>query len=263
MRPTKIVDDLSVSIGTDGVATVEIRRPPSNFFDADLIAAISDAYELLDDDPTCRAIVLCAEGKHFCAGANFGATATESSGSRGEAPRDLYLEAARMIDAKTPVVAAIQGAAIGGGLGLACSADFRVGCTETRMAANFAQLGFHHGFGLSMTLPPIVGQQRALELLLTGKRISGEEALEIGLLDRLVPVEEVRAEAHRFAVEIASSAPLAVASIRTTMRAGVSERYREATAREGQEQAWLRATEDFREGIRASAERRPPQFKGA
>lgn len=256
------IGDVSIDIGDDYVAFVEIHRPPSNFFDADLINAISDAYEQLDEDPSCRAIVLCAEGKHFCAGANFTAPAEASPRDAGAPPRDLYTEAARIIEARTPVVAAVHGAAIGGGLGLACSADFRVGCSETRMAANFAQLGFHHGFGLTITLPPIVGQQRALELLLTGKRIDGETAHQIGLLDRFVAADEVRAEAHRFALEIASSAPLAVASIRATMRAGLGERYRQATAHEGKEQASLRATEDFREGITASAERRAPLFRG-
>ncbi|MBE7518444.1 MAG: enoyl-CoA hydratase/isomerase family protein [Thermoflexaceae bacterium] len=254
--------DISIELGDDHVAVVEIHRPPSNFFDADLICAISDAYEQLDEDPACRAIVLCSEGKHFCAGANFGAPAEPPAQTGVSAPRDLYAEAARIIEAKTPVVAAVHGAAIGGGLGLACSADFRVGCSETRMAANFAHLGFHHGFGLTITLPPIVGQQRALELLLTGKRIDGETASRIGLLDRFVAVGEVRAEARRLAAEIASAAPLAIASIRATMRAGIGERYRQATAHEGREQARLRATEDFREGIRASAERRPPVFQG-
>ncbi len=261
MTTPTAIGDITIEISDDFVATVEIHRPPSNFFDADLINAISDAYEALDADPACRAIVLCAEGKHFCAGANFGAPADSRTQADGTA-RDLYAEAARIIEAKTPVVAAVHGAAIGGGLGLACSADFRVGCGETRMAANFAQLGFHHGFGLTITLPPIVGQQRAMELLLTGKRIDGEEAHRIGLLDRFVAPEEVRAEAHRFAAEIASSAPLAVQSIRATMRAGIGERYRAATAHEGREQAWLRATEDWREGVKASAERRAPVFRG-
>ena len=130
------------------------------------------------------------------------------------------------------------------------------------MAANFSQLGFHHGFGLTVTLPPIVGQQRALELLYTGRRIDGEEAYRIGLVDRLVSVADVRSEAHRFAAEIATAAPLAVASIRATMRAGLGQRYREATAHEGVEQARLRVTEDFREGIKATAERRPANFSG-
>ena len=254
--------DVTVAIGDDGVATVEIHRPPSNFFDAGLIRSISEVYESLDADPACRAIVLCSEGKHFCAGANFGAPAATPAPSGGAPAPDLYAMAVRMIVAKTPVVAAVQGAAIGGGLGLACSADFRVGCSDTRMAANFAQLGFHHGFGLTITLPPIVGQQKAMDLLLTGRRVAGEEAHAMGLLDRFVALEEVRDEAHRMAAAIAASAPLAVISIRETMRAGIGERYAQATDREAQEQATLRATDDFKEGIRASAERRTPEFKG-
>ncbi len=253
--------DVSVKVGENGVAEVEIHRPPNNFFDIDLIHALSSAYHALDNDPACRAIVLCAEGKHFCAGANFGAPAAPA-GTAAPTERSLYSEAAEMIGAKTPVVAAVHGAAIGGGLGLACSADFRVGSSETRMASNFAQLGFHHGFGLTITLPPLIGQQRALELLLTGKRIAGDEAYRIGLLDRFVEPGEVRAEAHRMAAEIASSAPLAVASIRATMRAGIGDRYRAATDHENEEQSRLRVTDDFREGIKATAERRPPRFLG-
>jgi hypothetical protein len=114
--------------------------------------------------------------------------------------------------------------------------------TNTRTAANFSQLGFHHGFGLTVLLPPIVGQQRALELLMTGRPIPGEEASATGLLDRSVEPGDLWDEAIRFAAEIASPAPLAVVSIRATMREGLGARTHE--------QDRLRATEDFREGIR-------------
>lgn len=260
----EIVRDVSVELGDDGIAVVEIHRAPNNFFDFDLIARLGEVYEALSDDVACRAIVLCSEGKHFCAGANFTAPSgdVKSGGVNQSVGGDLYAEAVRLIEGKKPVVAAVQGAAIGGGLGLACSADFRVGSSETRMAANFSQLGFHHGFGLTITLEPIVGQQRALELLYTGRRINGQEAHEIGLLDRFVEPERVRDEAIAFAREIASSAPLAVVSIRETMRAGIGDRYRAATKRERAEQDRLQQTEDWTEGIRASSERRAPVFKG-
>jgi 2-(1,2-epoxy-1,2-dihydrophenyl)acetyl-CoA isomerase len=256
-------DDVSVLVDGENVATVEIHRPPDNFFDVDLIRCLSDAYEELDGEDRCRAIVLCSEGKHFCAGADFtGRSSAEpvSSGVSGAAR--LYEEAARLFEATKPVVAAVQGAAIGGGLGLACSADFRVACPEARFSANFARLGFHHGFGLTVTLPAVVGQQHALELLYTGRRLSGEEAAAMGLCDRLVGRDELRAAARQMAAEIAASAPLAVQSIRRTMRGGLAEQVRSATDREFEEQERHRATSDFSEGVRAAAERRSPRFEG-
>jgi 2-(1,2-epoxy-1,2-dihydrophenyl)acetyl-CoA isomerase len=248
--------EVTVTVGDDFVATVELHRPPENYFDRALIGALADAYQALDADPRCRAIVLCSEGKHFCAGARL------TGHGLGDGPGALYREAIRLFEAAKPVVAAVQGAAIGGGLGLACSADFRVGCPQARFAANFARLGFHHGFGLSVTLPAIVGQQHSLRLLYTGRRIDGDEAERIGLCDRLVPAAQVRAAAHELAAEIAGSAPLAVQSIRSTMRGDLAGRIRAATGREGAEQNRLAATADWAEGVRATAERRPPRFEG-
>ena len=252
--------DVSVELGDDHVAEVEIRRPPNNFFDASLIRNLADAYEDLAAG-TCRAIVVCSEGKHFCAGADFH-NESDADSLPEEGAASLYREAVRLFRAPLPVVAAVQGAAIGGGLGVACSADFRVAAPEARFAANFARLGFHQGFGLSATLPPIVGQQFALEMLYTGRRIPGEEALARGLCDRLADLGSLRAEARALAAEIAGSAPLAVRSIRQTMRGHLADEVARITEREDAEQIRLRSTEDFAEGTRASLERRPPAFKG-
>jgi enoyl-CoA hydratase/carnithine racemase len=253
--------DVTVDIGDDFVAEVEIHRPPDNFFDTSLIRGLAEAYAVADREPSCRVIVLCAEGKHFCAGADFTAR-SQAEALPEEGAASLYREAVRLFRAETPVVAAVQGAAIGGGLGLACSADFRVGAAEARFAANFARLGFHQGFGLSITLPAIVGNQRALELLYTGRRITGEEAHRIGLCDQLAPLAEVRAAARQFALEIAASAPLAIRSIRQTMRGHLGDAVAAITDREDAEQVRLRTTDDFQEGVRAGAERRTPQFTG-
>jgi enoyl-CoA hydratase/carnithine racemase len=262
MRTDQQYGDVTVTLGDDFVAIVELHRPPDNYFDLTLIRSLADAYQALDADSRCRAIVLCAEGKHFCAGANLGGGGGEAGDALDGGPRALYREAIRLFEAGKPVVAAVHGAAIGGGLGLACSADFRVGCPEARFAANFARLGFHHGFGLTVTLPAIVGQQQSMVLLYTGRRIGGEQAAGIGLCDLLVPVGRVRAEAHALAAEIAVSAPLAVQSIRATMRGDLAGRIRAATDREAAEQGRLLDTADFREGVRAMAERRPPRFEG-
>jgi 2-(1,2-epoxy-1,2-dihydrophenyl)acetyl-CoA isomerase len=240
----------------DHVATVEIHRPPHNWFDLAVMTTLADSILGLDDDTECRAIVLCSEGKNFCAGADL-------SGSNLIEHTDLlYGQAARIFSNRKPIVAAVQGAAVGGGLGLALAADFRVATPETRFSCNFAKLGFHQGFGISVTLPAIVGQQRSLELMYTGGEVRGDAALEIGLADRVVPADEVRDAAHAFASEIAASGPLAVLSIRETMRGDLAERVRVATAREHAEQQRLRTTDDFAEGIRASTERRPPLFTG-
>lgn len=257
--------DLTVDI--DGhIALMEIQRPPHNYFDAALISAIGDALHDIDHQTDVRAVVLASDGRSFCAGAQFGANRAAPAeppppGDRHGAIR-LYRDAVRIFEAETPIIAAVQGAAIGGGLGLAVAADFRVAAPEARFSSNFSQLGFHQGFGLTVTLPRIVGQQAAWRMLMTGARLSGEEAYRIGLADDLVAAEDLRPKAMELAQQIASAAPLAVRSIRRTLRHGLADEIRLITDREQVEQDWLTRTEDFREGVRATAERRPGDFQG-
>ena len=257
--------EVTMEKGDDHVATVEFHRPPNNFFDVDLVRSLGDALEDLESDLDVRAVLLCSEGKHFCAGANFaGGERTSAAGAepRPDGTNPLYAEAIRCFRTSVPIVAAVQGAAVGGGLGVALLADFRVAAPEARFASNFARLGFHQGFGLSVTLPYVVGHQRALELLYTGKRITGEQALAMGLADRLAPLDSLRDEARALAAEIAGSAPLALRAVRKTMRTDLADAVAKVTAHESIEQARLQQTKDFTEGIRASAERREPQFTG-
>jgi len=254
--------DVAVAL-TEHIATVEIRRGPNNFFDIELIRSLAEAFEALDNEAECRAIVLAAEGKHFCAGANFHNGGAQSGLDRSvERGNPLYAEAVRLFACRKPTVGAIQGAAIGGGFGLALVPDFRVLCSETRFSANFVKLGFHPGFGLTYTLPRLIGWQRANLLLYSGRRINGEEAFAWGLGEVLTEPENVRAAAIELAKEIAENAPLAVQSTRATMRAGIAEAVKAATDQEFKEQHWLQKTEDHKEGIRAVAERRPGRFVG-
>lgn len=251
------------------VATVEIRRPPHNFFDHALIQQIANAFEALDADPACRAIVLAAQGKSFCAGADFGdGSALADDGQVKNKPganriQHLYAEAVRLFRTKKPIVGAIHGAAVGGGLGLALVPDFRVTCAEARFSANFTRLGFHPGFGLTVTLPELIGRNQAALMFYTSRRIKGDEAFAMGLADVLVPEAEVRSAALALAHEIATCAPLGVAATRATLRRGLAERIQAATDHELVEQTRLRQTNDFKEGVKASAERRTPEFTGS
>jgi enoyl-CoA hydratase/carnithine racemase len=240
---------------TAHVATIRLNRPPNNFFSFDMISALADALEELDTKDDCRCVVLAADGKNFCAGADFSGNASPYSTA------DLYNAATRLFRTNKPFVAAVNGAAIGGGLGLALSADFRIASPESKFSANFAQLGFHHGFGLSVTLPRLVGEQKAAELLFTGRRLNGTEAHAIGLVDQLVATSEIESAAFALASEIASSAPLAVESIRATLRNGIADQVAQATQREMAEQTRLKATADFAEGTTAVAQRRPAEFQ--
>ncbi len=249
-------DHVSVQRHDEHIGVVTLRRPPNNYFDTALIDAVGSAYEELDGSGWCRAVVLAAEGKHFCAGLDFSADSDRDIAA-------LYRAALRLFAAPLPVVAAVQGAAIGGGFGLALSADFRVATPGSRFSANFAKLGFHHGFALTVTLPAAVGRQAAADLLLTGRRIGGEEAMALGLCDRLSDPDNLLAHALDYAGELAASGPLAVRSIRATLRRGLVEQAELAMEREYTEQMRLADTADFREGVRAAAERRSARFQGA
>jgi len=257
MTPTDAVfGDVTATVDDTHVAEVELHRPPANFFDATLLSGAVDAVAW-SADHGARAVVLCSEGRHFCAGLDFGATDKPEPSALAA----LYDTARALVDSPVPLVAAVQGSAVGGGLGLALAADFRVAAPTTRFVANFARLGFHQGFGISLTLPAVVGRQRALELLTTGRRVEGTEALAIGLCDRLD--DDVRAGARVLATELAGSAPLAVRSIRRTLRAELVDGFGAMVDHERAQQLRLFETADFREGIAAAADRRPPEFHGA
>ena len=257
--------DIAVARLDGHVAQCEIQRGPNNFFDQQLIKDLADCLEALDGDGAVRALVLCAEGKHFCAGANFGSAdrAAELEERTQDGRNPLYDEAVRLFRCKKPVVAAVQGAAVGGGFGLALMADFRVVGPATRMTANFVKLGFTPGFGLTHTLERIVGAQRANLLFMTGRRINGETAHEWGLGDVYAADGEVRAAAIRLAQEIAENAPLALLSLREQMRAGLADAVHAITTIESREQKWLQQTSDHQEGVRAVGEKRPGNFTGA
>lgn len=263
MSLEQISDDVSIQVA-DYVAMVEFKRPPLNFFDIELIQSLDSAFKYVEEKTNCRAIVLASEGKAFCAGAKFSSEEGDSQSVLGEEGKQnpLYQAGIQLFACKLPIIAAIQGAAIGGGLGLALVADFRVACKESKFSANFVKLGLHPGFGLTHTLPTLIGQQKAALMFYTGRRIDGEQAFEWGLADVLCEQEHVRTEALLLAREIADGAPLALRSIKETLKQGLHETLVMQTERENNEQAWQKNTKDFKEGIKSVAERRTGHFSG-
>lgn len=255
-----MTDEADIEFTRNGhVAHLRWSRPPHNHVDPDFMRRLADHLDAFDEDPNCRVVVLSAEGKTFCAGADFRATGTSAEID----PAPFYEHAMRLFRTRKPMVAAVHGAAIGAGLGLALVADFRVAGPSTRLSANFVRLGFHPGFGLSETLPRLIGTQRASTLLYTGRRIDGTVGLALGVIDELVNSDaEVLVRAIALAHELASTAPVALQSTRATLRQGLADAVFAANQRELQIQREQFKMADFREGIAATAERREPVFTG-
>jgi enoyl-CoA hydratase/carnithine racemase len=243
------------------VIGIGMNRPPANYFDEQLIRSIADALDEVDQSPHARAAVLYSLTRHFCAGADLQGRAVASPIDPKEGASRLYAQALRLFNARTPIVAAVGGAAIGGGLGLAMVADFRVASTRASFSANFSRLGFFPGFGLTASLPRVIGHQHANRLFYTGERISAARAFEIGLVDQLSEEGQELDSAIEFAREIALSSPRSVALLRRTFREAVLQAVESAIPVENAHQISLMTDPDFAEGIQAASERRLPNFR--
>lgn len=251
-----------VTISTRGhVREICFAHPPHNHATVEVLGAIADALDAADADDAIRAVVLASEGRVFCAGADL----ATKGGFGGDAASDplwqFYEQAMRTFTAKKPIVAAVQGAAIGAGLGLAVAADFRVAAVDAKLAGNFTRLGFHPGFGLTISLPRLIGHQRAAEMLLTSARYRAERVLDWGLVDRITAPGDALEGAHELAAEIAGNAPLATEATRATLRAGLADAVRAQLVHEHAVQGRLRATEDYAEGVASVFERREADFR--
>jgi len=244
-----------ITVTADGaVAVLTFSRPPHNYFDAALLRRLAEALEALDQSDAIRAILIRSEGDVFCAGAKF----SGREGVRGTAfdPAEIYREGLRLFRTRKPIIVAVQGPAVGGGLGLTLVGDFRVVAEESRFTGNFVKIGIHPGFGITYLLPRIVGFQNAAMMLYTGRRLSGQQAREIGLADVVVPRSELATAALALAREIAEAAPLALEATRATLREGLAAAIERQTGHECAEQISLFATDDYSEGVVAVAERR-------
>lgn len=260
-------DGAAVTYRRDGlVGVIQLCRPANrNSMTAELLDAFAATSAAARADGEARAIVVTGSGTSFSAGADF-KEAVQRGGA--DLPPDersfaMYVPFLSVLDLEVPVIAALNGHAIGGGFGLALACDVRIAAREGRYGANFCRLGLSPGMAISYLLPRVVGASRAAELIYGAELIDGERAAAIGLASEAVPAAEVLPRAMALAGRIAENAPLAVRYSKALVREGLGWAVAEHARREAFFQARTVASSDAAEGIAALLEKRPPAFRGA
>jgi enoyl-CoA hydratase/carnithine racemase len=247
----------------DRIARITLNRPENrNSMTPEVLEGFREATARAAEDDDLRCVIISGSGRSFCAGADF---RSQVQTGDGRLPHErsfaMYEPFLSVLDLEVPTIAAMNGHAIGGGLGLALVCDLRVANRDARYGANFVRLGLHPGMATTYILPRLVGMPRAAELLFTGRIISGEEAAAAGLANHAVAPDEVLARSEALAREIAGCAPLAVRMTKRILYRNVDFEPRPAAELEAHAQSRSLETEDAREGIRALLEKREPEFK--
>ena len=239
-----------------GIIRVRINRPEvMNACDGDTYNAIADAWDELENDPGLRVGILSGEGRAFCVGTDV--KWVNSPDAEGFQDR-LY---PRLLTLTKPVIAAIHGHCNGGGLEQALGADIRVAAEGAHFGFGEIRLGWIPGGHGTQRLPRVIPLGNALELLYTGNRIDAQEAYRLGLVNHLVPADQLMAKCEEIAADIIKSAPLAVQKMKTVVMQGLDMPLVQAVKLENESFEWLMQTEDAKEGATAFAEKRTPTWK--
>jgi enoyl-CoA hydratase/carnithine racemase len=241
------------------IAYVTINRPERlNACDFEAYGMLAKIWREFRDDARLRVAILTGTGERaFCAGSDI----KDNYVARpGEEPPESPFEL--MYDLYKPIIAAINGHANGGGLEQALACDIRVAADHAQFGLGEVRLGWLPGGGGTQRLPRLIPLGRALEMLYTGNRIGAQEALRLGLADYVVPLAELMPKCEAIAAEICKSAPLAVSRIKQAALRGLDQPLRDGLKLERELYTWLQGTEDAREGARAFAEKRPPNWRG-
>ncbi|TBH21330.1 enoyl-CoA hydratase/isomerase family protein [Thermus thermamylovorans] len=246
----------------EGLALVTLKRPEAlNALSQDLLQELAEVAEVIAQDPEVRAVIFAGEGKAFAAGADLKEIAAlkDPFAAREYAllGQQVFAEIAAL---PVPTIAAIHGYALGGGLELALACDLRVAAKGAKLGLPEVGLGLIPGFGGTQRLPRLIGRGRALDLILTGRHVPAEEALALGLVNRLG--EDALEEAKKLARQILKNAPVALALAKESVVRGEGLDLAEALEIEADLFGYAAATEDMREGVRAFLEKRPPGFRG-
>lgn len=254
----------------DGIATITLNRPHAlNAISLPMLASLSAALRDADTDSSVRVIVLTGAGRGFCAGLDlkemFGAATDAHSGAVGLISGEFDLQNSPPVVLHTtdkPVICALNGAAVGYGLDLALGCDIRIASEQARLGAVFTRRGILPESGGTWLLPRLVGWAKATELVFRGRMLDAQEALALGLVNAVVPHEQLAAEVRTWATDIASNAPLAVQAAKRLMRLGLAESFEANVHHAYLALLPLFRSEDFQEGVRSFTEKRPPSFRG-
>lgn len=250
-----------------GVATLTLDRPQvHNAFDDRLIAELTAALEAAGADPAVRAVVLTGSGRAFCAGQDLAEHAEALRADPAKAldtVREHYNPiVATLMTMPKPVIAAINGACAGAGLGLALACDLRIAAAGVRFVTAFTGVGLSFDSGVSVTLARAVGASRAAGLILLGEPFTAEQAAEWGLVHRVVPPEELAPAAAALAARLAEGPTAAYAEAKAALAAGWALPLEDALEAEAEAQVRLGVTADHREGVEAFLAKRQPRFTG-
>ena len=253
----------------DQIAQITLNRPENrNSMTNDVLEGLADAVAQVKTDPDVRCVIITGRGRSFCAGADFRSQTQRDSGAGerkllpNERSMKMYEPFLSVLSIEVPTIAALNGHAVGGGLGLAVVCDIRIANAQAKYGANFVKLGLHPGMATTYILPRLVGMPRAVELLLTGRIIEGTQAAEYGLANYALPADEVLPKALEIAREIAGCAPIAVRLTKRSIYEHVQYEPRAAAAHEAHAQSRTIETTDHREGVAALLEKRTPRFEG-
>ena len=257
----------------DHIALVTLNRPEArNALSPELAVRLSDLWNEIRDDDDVRVAVVTGTGSAFCAGADLGQMIPLMSGARQPEnewdermlanPKATSAALLRDYDVGKPVIAAINGHAIAGGMEMVQGTDIRVAATEARFGVQEVKWAIFPAGGSTVRLPTQLPFAKAMELLLTGDLISAQEALDLGFLNYVVQADEVVAKAMEIAGKIAANGPIAVKAIRQSARACLGLQEADALKLESKLSAPVFQTEDAREGPRAFMEKRTPEYKG-
>ena len=246
---------MSVDVTTDGsVTTVTLNRPEvMNAFDEAVAARIADTVRAAADDPSCRVIVITGAGRGFCTGADLGCLREIAATHDQERARDLVSSGARIVQtivsAPKPVIAAVNGAAAGGGASLALACDMRIASADASIGAVFTRIGLQPDLGATYLLPLLAGFGKAMELVLTGEMVPALDAHRIGLFNRVVAADALLDETYALAQALAKKSPAALARTKSSMHAAIGGTLNDALARELKHQLALLDTDEVRAAL--------------